>query len=171
MKHPRDQNVAKFLYESIFTWFGVPRELKSDQGSQFTSNLIASLMVEYTIQHVKSSPYHPQANGQVEVINRKIEAILTKIVVFHRKDWSTCLPKALWNYRMTWKSTTGFTPFEILYGMSVVIPIYFAYKKLRTTLELGIELTIAQQDRILSLNGFDEWIKFASNNTKLIQCR
>ena len=80
MKHPRDNNVAKFLYESILTRYGVPRELQSDQGPQFTSNLIATLMEEYKIWHSKSSPYHPQANGQVEVTNQELENILTKIV-------------------------------------------------------------------------------------------
>ena len=86
MKHPRDNNVANFLCESIFTWFSFPMELTFDQGTQFTSNLIATLMEEYTIQPGKSLPYHPQANGQVEVTNRELEAILTKIVALHRKD-------------------------------------------------------------------------------------
>lgn len=84
MKHPRDKNVAKFLYEFIFTRFGVPRELQSDQGPQFTSNLIATLMQEYQIRHGKSSPYHPQENGQVEVTNRELENILTKTVSLHK---------------------------------------------------------------------------------------
>jgi hypothetical protein len=44
MKHPRDTNMAKFFYESIFTWFEVPKELTSDQGAQFTSHLITALM-------------------------------------------------------------------------------------------------------------------------------
>lgn len=63
MNHPHDKNVAKFLYECIFSRFGVPREFKSDQGPQFTSNMIAALMEEYKIWHGKSSSYHPQANG------------------------------------------------------------------------------------------------------------
>lgn len=63
MKHHRDNNVAKLMYKFIFTRFGIPRELQSDQGPQFTSNLIATLMEEYKIRHGKSSPYHPQANG------------------------------------------------------------------------------------------------------------
>ena len=98
MKHPRDINVAKFLYESIFTWFGVPRELTSDQWAHFTSNLITSLMEEYTITHGKSSPCHLQANGKVEVTNRELKAILTKIVALHGKDWAIHLLEALWAY-------------------------------------------------------------------------
>lgn len=71
---------------------------------------------EYNIKHRKSTPYHPQANGQVEVTNRDLEAILTKTVALHKKDWSNRLPEAIWAYRTTWKTTIGFTPFEMVYG-------------------------------------------------------
>lgn len=169
IKHWRDVNVEKFLYESIFTWFGIPRKLTSDQGTQFTSNLIIVLMKEYTIRHGKSSPYHPQANGQVEVTNRELESILTKIMTLHRKDWATHLPEALWAYITTWKSIGSFTPFELFYGKSTVMPIEFEYKTLKTTLELRIELNSAQQDQIMSLNGLDEWRKSTLNNIELIQ--
>lgn len=165
MKHPRDNNVAKFLYEFIFTRYGVPRELQSDQGPQFTSNLIAALMEEYKIRHGKSSPYHPQANGQVEVTNRELENILTKTVSLHRKDWAAWLLEALWAYRTAWKSTTGFTPFELLYGKTVVMPIEFEHKTLRTALELDITLPAAQEDRVTHLNELDEWRKSALHNT------
>ena len=58
-------------------------------------------MKEYTIKHGKSSPYHPEANGQVQVTNKELESILTKTIALHSKDWATHLPKALWAYRTT----------------------------------------------------------------------
>ena len=58
--------VVEFIYEGIFTQFGVPREIVTDQGSQFTSKSIKELAKKYSIQHSKSSPYHPQAIDQVE---------------------------------------------------------------------------------------------------------
>ena len=70
---------------------------------------------------------------------------------------------------MSWKSTTGFTPFELLYGKIVVMPIEFKHKTLQTTLELGITLPAAQHVHILHLNELDEWKKLALHNTKLIQ--
>ena len=123
-------------------------ELTSNQGAQFTSNLITTLMKEYTIRDGKSPPYHPHANGQVEVTNMELESILTKTVALHRKDWAACLPKSLWAYRTTWKSTTGFTPFELFYGKATIIAIEFEYKILRTTFKLRMELTIVQLDQI-----------------------
>lgn len=173
MKHPRDNNMEKFLYESIFTWFGVPWELQSNQGPQFTSNLITALMEENKIHHGKSSPYHPQANIKVEVTNHELEAILTKMVSLHKKDQASILLEALWAYRIAWKSTTGFSPFELLYGKSVVMPIKFEHKKLRTPLDLGMDLPTTQCDIILHLNGYAKWCKLALHNTELIeqQCK
>ena len=68
-------------------------KLVIDQGAQFTSNLITKLMKEYKIRHWKSRPYHRQTNGQVEVTNREIEAILTKTIHSYHRDWSSRLPK------------------------------------------------------------------------------
>lgn len=115
MKHACDHKVAKFLYGEIFTCYGVPKELVTDQGAQFTSNFITELMKQYNIRHQKSSPYHPKTNGQAEVTNREIEAILTKIVHLHRRDWNSRLLEAVWTYKTTWKTTSGFTPFQLLY--------------------------------------------------------
>jgi transposase InsO family protein len=81
--HANEQVVVYFLFEDIFTHFGVPREIVTDQGTQFTSNLVQNIIEQYKIKHQKSSPYHPQANGQVESTNKVLEAILTKIVQLH----------------------------------------------------------------------------------------
>jgi transposase InsO family protein len=61
-----EQLVVDFLFEEIFTRFGVPREIVTDQGTQFTSNLVKAFTEQYMIKHGKSSPYNPQANRQVE---------------------------------------------------------------------------------------------------------
>ena len=111
MTHAKDHKVANFLYECIFTRYKVPKEIVTNQGAQFTSNLIVELMKKYMINHGTSSPYHPQANGQVEITNKEIQSIFTKIVAIHKRDWVTQLPEAIWAYRTTWKRTTRFTPF------------------------------------------------------------
>jgi transposase InsO family protein len=75
-----EQSVVDFLFNDIFTRFFVPQEIVTDQGTQFTSNLVKVVTKQYQIKHMKSTPYHPQANGQVESTNKIIESILTKIV-------------------------------------------------------------------------------------------
>eukprot|EP00253_Pinus_taeda_P035092 PITA_35092 len=63
IKAATKEKVAKFLRENIFYKFGYPRELVTDQGSQFTSNLVENLLTHHNIKHRTSTPYHPQANG------------------------------------------------------------------------------------------------------------
>ena len=75
-----EQSVVNFLFEDIFTRFGVPQEIVTDQGAQFTSKLVRGIVEKYKIKHCKSSPYHPQANGHVESTNKILEAIMTKTV-------------------------------------------------------------------------------------------
>ena len=79
----------------------MPREIVTNQGAQFTSTLVIALVNEYNISHRKSTPYHPQAIGQVEVANKEIEAILTKIVAIHRKDWENKISESIWAYKTT----------------------------------------------------------------------
>ena len=87
-----------FLYGEIFTRFGVPKEVVTDGGPQFVSHQFESLLLKYNIQHWITSPYHPQANGQVESTNKFIESILTKIVRIHCRYWDD---EALWAYHTT----------------------------------------------------------------------
>jgi hypothetical protein len=72
-----EKSILEFIYEDIFTRFSFPREIVTNQGTQFTSKLMKE---KYGIKHHKSSPYHPQANGQVESTNKVLEAILTKTI-------------------------------------------------------------------------------------------
>jgi hypothetical protein len=81
-----EQSVVDLLFEEIFTRFGVPREIVTDQGTQFMSKLLKLITHQYQIRHRTSSPYHPQANGQVESTNKVIEVILTKTIQSSHTD-------------------------------------------------------------------------------------
>eukprot|EP00253_Pinus_taeda_P034685 PITA_34685 len=104
------------------------REIVTDQGSQFTSRMMENLMEEYKVKHRKSTPYHPKANGQVESKNKVSEGIITNTMHLHRRDWAERLHEALLAYRTTWRNTTGNTPYELVYGKEVLLPIEFQVK-------------------------------------------
>jgi hypothetical protein len=95
--------VMDFLFEEIFVWYGMPREIVTDGGAQFTGNKIEALLKKYRIQHQVTSPYHPQENGKVESTNKVLENILTKTVASHFIDWVDRLSEALWAYRQLGK--------------------------------------------------------------------
>ena len=117
-----DQAVIDFLYSETFTHFGVPKEVVTDGGPQFVSHQFEALLLKYHIQHWIASPYHPQANGQVEITNKVIEAILSKTIKSHHRDWDDRLPEALWAYRTTWRNTSGFSPYDLVYGKTFCLP-------------------------------------------------
>eukprot|EP00253_Pinus_taeda_P030312 PITA_30312 len=143
IKATTEEKVAEFLRENIFYKFGYPGELVTDQGIQFTSNLIEDLLTHHKIKHRTSTPYHPQANGQVEVTNRALEGILTKVVSNNRKDWADRLVEATWTYNTTWKTTTRFTPYELLYGKKALLSIEFEYNTQRMEAQLDLDLNHA----------------------------
>nr|XP_009804284.1 PREDICTED: uncharacterized protein LOC104249543 [Nicotiana sylvestris] len=64
----------------------------------------ARLLEKYEVRHKVASPYHPQSSGQVEVSNREIKSVLTKIVNATRIDWAKKLDDALWAYHTAFKT-------------------------------------------------------------------
>ncbi|XP_075654987.1 uncharacterized protein LOC142625177 [Castanea sativa] len=79
-------------------------------------------MEEYNIEHHKSSPYRPQANGAIEAANKNVKKILTKMVVTY-KDWAEKLLFALRGYRTSIRASTGATSYSLVYGSEAVLPI------------------------------------------------
>jgi transposase InsO family protein len=142
------RSCLSILFEDIFVRFGVPRELVTNGGTTFTSCKFESLINKYHVLHRTTSPYHPQGNGQVESTNKVIEVILTKTVREHCRDWSNRLHETLWAYQTTWRNTTGFSPYELVYGKSLVFPIELDIKTLRTASAVNLDLIVAQEARL-----------------------
>ena len=86
------KHAAWFLENKIIGRLGVPQEIIFNNGSQFEGE-VRRVMEEYGIEHHKSSPYRPQANGAVEAANKNVKNILAKMVVTY-KDLAEKLPFA-----------------------------------------------------------------------------
>ena len=78
--------VNKFIVNNILSRFGCPRAIISDGGSHFTNSHFRSLLMKYGVHHRVTTPYHPQANGQVEVSNKEVKNILIKIIYMDGRD-------------------------------------------------------------------------------------
>lgn len=85
------------------------------------------------IKQMFTAVAHPQANGQVEVINRVILDGLKKRVEHEKTSWIDELPSVLWAYRTTPRSTTGETPFSLAYGTEAVTPAEIQGQSFRIT--------------------------------------
>ena len=85
--HTNDANVvAQFLHSYIFSRFGTPRSLNTDNGTHFCNKMIDKVLKKYGVGHRRSLAYHPQLNLQGEVSNREIKSILEKTANSSRKD-------------------------------------------------------------------------------------
>ena len=105
----------------------------------------------------------------MESTNKVLENIITKIVHLHIRDWAERLPEALWAYRTTWKNTTGHSPYELVYGKEILLPIEFQAKTFNMAVQLGMNLSEAQKHRMEQLNELDEIRQDAILRTDLVQ--
>ncbi len=116
------EHVAKELVV-FFSRVGIPREILTDQGANFTSGLLAELYRLLKVQPIKTSPYHPQTDGLVERFNQTLKAMLRKAATEEGKDWDQLIPYLLFAYREVPQASTGFSPFELMYGRQVRGPL------------------------------------------------
>jgi ribonuclease HI len=126
-----EKRVIDFLWKNIICRFGLPRELISDNGTQFCGRELISLCNELKIQQNFASVGHPQSNGQVEVTNRTIVQTLERRLGRHGKDWPEQVPGTLWSYRTTPRTATQETPFCLVYGSEAVLPAEIAVTSFR----------------------------------------
>ena len=116
------EHVAEELLK-VFARVGVPQEILTDQGSNFTSQLLAETYRLLHVQPIRTSPYHPQTDGLVERFNQTLKAMLRKAAADDEKDWDKLVPYLLFAYREVPQTSTGFSPFELLYGRPVRGPL------------------------------------------------
>ena len=119
----RDIEVRNFVWKTIICRFGVPREIVTDNWSQFISFDFKNFCDKYGIKLSFSTPRYPQANGQAESTNKTIINTLKKRLEAEKNQWVEKLPEILWSYRTTPRRSTGETPFSLVYGSEAVIPI------------------------------------------------
>ena len=122
LKSLDSESVAEALV-SIFSRLGIPKEILSDQGSNFMSSLMQELCKLLSVKKLKSTPYHPEANGLVERFNGTLKRMLTCFVQEEQLEWDRLLPYMLFAYREVPQDSTGFSPFELLYGRHVRGPL------------------------------------------------
>ncbi|XP_050266531.1 uncharacterized protein LOC126710191 [Quercus robur] len=102
--------------------YSIPRVLVSNNGKQFDNDAFRKFCSQLGIKNHYSSPTHPQANGQVEVMNRSLLKIIKTQVKGAKGIWPEELPSILWAYRTIARMPIRETPFRLAYGSEAVIP-------------------------------------------------
>ena len=153
---------------TIFSRVGVPREVLSDQGTNFTSKLMGELHNLFGIKPLFSSVYHAQGNGRVERLHLSLKTSLKKLCAEKPREWHRYLVAVLFAIRELPSNRTGFSPFELLYGRQVRGPISILN-------ELWTDRTVPDDQRdvyqyIVDLrNKLESSAKLAQTNSELSQ--
>ncbi|RDX62614.1 Gag-Pol polyprotein, partial [Mucuna pruriens] len=143
--------VAKFIKRNLICRYGIPADIVTDNGTNLNNKVISELCGEFQIKHRNSTPYRPQMNGAVEAANKNIKKIIQKMVVTY-KDWHDMLPYALHGYRSTARTSTGATPYALVYGMEAVLPVEVEIPSLRVIAEADVEEAEWARHRFDQLN-------------------
>lgn len=115
MRVPNFKNIVQSLLQ-VFSQVDFPNEVISDQGTPFVSLILKELCKLCKINKIVTSVYHPQTDGLVERFNKILKQMLKKVMQADGKDWDKFLPYLLFAFREMPQSSTGFSPFELLYG-------------------------------------------------------
>nr|GEV98944.1 reverse transcriptase domain-containing protein [Tanacetum cinerariifolium] len=147
--------VVKFL-KSLFSRFGTPKAIISDQGTHFCNEKFSRVMAKYKVTHRLSTAYHPQTSGQVEVTNRGLKRILERTMGENRAPWSDKLEDALWVFRTAFKTSVGCTPYRLVYGKACHLPLELKYKAYWALKQANFDLKTMCDHRKLQLNELSE---------------
>ena len=146
----------KFVITCIFTRYGCLRAIINDGGSHFNNAHFWALLKKYRVHHRVTTPYHPKANGQVEVTNREVKSILKKIIRPDGKDWAYKLLNALWAYRMAYKTLVGMYPFRLIFGKACYLPVDLDHQAYSAIKKVNLSLDEAGKHRLLQLQELQE---------------
>ena len=115
--------LAKKVMDEYICRFGCFESLHSDQGANVDGAVFKGLCDLIDAAKTRTTPYHPQGDGQVERLNKSLVKILSKLISDHRRDWADFVPKAVLAYNTSVHESTGFTPYRLMFGREAILPL------------------------------------------------
>jgi len=123
MKTQTSLETAQKLVEHVFSVYGSPISIHSDQGKNFESQLLKDVMLLNGISKTRSTSFHTKGNGKAEVFIRTLKQHLRMLVNQDQKDWPQHLPVLCQVHRGLPTHTTSYSPYEIFFGTAMRMPI------------------------------------------------
>ncbi|KAK3918320.1 Retrovirus-related Pol polyprotein from transposon 412 [Frankliniella fusca] len=122
MKKQNSETIAKALIEHVFSVYGAPISILTDQGRAFESELFREIMDLYHIKKLRTSSYHPSANGKAERWIRTLKKSIAMLVGKAQHNWPDYVPFVAQAYRSLPHSAHKFSPYEVLFGAPMRTP-------------------------------------------------
>ena len=110
------EQTAQLFLQHVFKAHGLPADIVSDRGSQFTSCFTRRLLELCQVKGNRSMTYHPQSDGHTERVNQVVEQYLRIYCDYHQENWSQLLPLTEFVYNNARHASTNTSPFYANYG-------------------------------------------------------
>jgi hypothetical protein len=117
------QITARKLWEDFFVHYGFPAKIISDQGRNFESHLIRELCKIAEVDKLRTTPYHPQTNGQCERFNHTLINMIGTLKEDKKADWKAHITHLVHAYNCTRNHATGFSPYFLMFGRQPRLPV------------------------------------------------
>ena len=152
LKHPYTANkIAQVFLDTIYRLHGLPKIIVSDRDAIFMSKFWKELFVVLQVKLHTSTAYHPQSDGQTEVVNRSLECYLRCMCGDKPKEWSNWLPLAEYWYNTSYHTTIKTTPYQVVYGQPP--PVHIAYAKGDSRVDM-VDRTLETREEAVKLLKF-----------------
>ena len=140
LKDHKAETIAAVLVDEVICRHGVPLSIHTDQGRDFESTLLKNMCELLEVEKTRTTAYHPESDGLVERLNKTLVTMLRTCVDEEQKNWDTLLPKILLGYRTSVQTTTGYSPFRLVYGREAMLPvdIMFGARKKDSPPKIGL---------------------------------
>lgn len=148
----RDQKAVTVTKSLVREWihkYGVPQRIHSDQGRCFEAEVVRNLCKMYGIKQSRTTPYHPQGNGQCERFNRTLHNLLRTLSPLKKRRWVEYLPEVVFAYNTTEHASTGYSPYFLVFGQPPKLPVDILFGVTQTDFgETVDEWVVGHQERI-----------------------
>ena len=144
------QSVADAFFNQIVCRFGMPSVIHSDQGWEFENKIMQELCLLGGSHKTRTTPYHPESDGMVELFNRTLLMMLAMFAGKNRDDWDDLLTAVMMAYRSSVHESTGFSPYRLMFGKECTLPmdIGLPTEQLETTEEITSPYAIWVRDAL-----------------------
>ncbi|KAG2192115.1 hypothetical protein INT47_012407, partial [Mucor saturninus] len=182
LKNATGDEIVKFIYEEIVLKFGNPVEIFSDRGKNLLSKVLKQYMNKIRAKHTFTSAYHPRSNSKCERVNQIIKSMLKKYVNGDVHSWDEYIDTVTFACRIRKHTTTGHSPFFLVYGVHPRIPGDFHRPQMNEFTEYDANLIaedslqrirhlrevrfLAEENmRIQAIKDKDKWDQLIKGNT------
>jgi hypothetical protein len=119
----KKETIVNFIKRNVIYRYGMPRYIITDNGREYYNKMMNKLCNDVGFKQHNSSMYNAPANGLAKAFNKTLYNLLKKVVGKSKRDWHERVEEALWAYRTTYRTPTQATPYSLVYGVEVVLPL------------------------------------------------